>query len=508
MARDRKIVTIHDALKELGSNLSKLSYAPNMHSYEPHIKQKKFHSSPKKRRLYIGGNRSGKTVGGIMEDIWWSTGKHPFLNLPQRPMEGRIVTVDFTYGLNQIIIPKLKQWIPPSELRGGSWFTAYDAGLRVLNFENGSTIELMSYEQDMEKFAGVPRDWTHFDEEPPKPIYDECQARLIDRAGRSWITMTPLDGMTWVYDLLYEPGITGNPGVDVIQVDMAENPYIDPESRDEYLSNLDEDDIAARKEGNFVQLGGLVYKIFKPEIHVIDPVDPVEFSGQNYKHYMSLDHGFNNPTAVLWHAADVDNRVYTFDEHYVAGMTIDFHAKIIKQKELEHKRNPDMRICDPALAQRQGVTGTSIQTEYAIRGVGMVLGNNDVITGVAKVNQYLAIQADGKPSWRITRNCANLIKEIARLRWKTWASKKQAADNNPYDQIHKKDDHACDSARYFFSFMPSLRQTVPPPVVRQVPSGFGGVPRNPNTGFIDSNLTPSALAGNKETQWQIRLNED
>jgi hypothetical protein len=45
---------------------------------------------------------------------------------------------------------------------------------------------------------------------------------------------------------------------------------------------------------------------------------------------------------------------------------------------------------------------------------------------------------------------------MQRLRWKTWASKKMANRNNKYDQIHKKDDHACDSARYFFTVMPDL----------------------------------------------------
>jgi phage terminase large subunit-like protein len=510
MARhDRKITSVLDVFKEMSDGLSKLAYAPDINSYNPHAKQEKFHKSQKNTRLYIGGNRSGKTTGGIVEDIRWLTRKHPYYNLPDRPIAGRIVSVDFSYGIAQIIIPQLKQWIPPSQLKGGSWFSAYEAGLKVLHFENGSSVELMSYEQDVEKFAGTSRDFIHYDEEPPKAIYDECQARLIDRKGRSWITMTPVEGMTWIFDTLYQPGIAGSSKIDVIEVDMAENPYLDPEAIEEFLSGLDEDDRKARGQGKFVQMGGLVYKSFKTQTHVIEPIDPSELRSLNYRWYMSLDHGFNNPTAVLWHAVDKDNRVITFAEHYDREKTIDYHADVIKQREKDWGRKADVRVCDPALEQRQAVTGTSIQTEYAIRGIGMALGNNDVLTGVAKVNQYLDMSADKKPNWLITANCANLITELQRLRWKTWSSKKQASQNNVHDQIHKKDDHACDSARYMFSFLPELKPIIKVKTPVEIPRVGGSSAVLPNittTPRIDPNLTPSALG--KKTEWKVVLNDE
>lgn len=502
--------SLADSLKELAENFQKLAYAPNLNSYRPHNKQVMFHSSQKRVRLYIGGNRSGKTTGGIVEDLWWLTKKHPYREMPQRPVAGRIISVDFLNGIEKIIIPQLKQWVPPSELRGGTWFSAYDKGDRVLHFENGSFLELMSYDQDLDKFAGTSRDFVHFDEEPPEDIYTENRARLIDRGGSLWITMTPVEGMTWIFDTIYERGRLGeDPQIEIVRVDMMENPYLNKAEVEDFLNSLSEDERRARGEGKFVQLGGLVYKSFDSRIHVIDPIDPRKFRGHNYKQYMSLDHGFNNPTAVLWHAADLDNRVITFDEHYESEQTVDYHSAVIKQRDAAHGRVPDLRICDPALAQRQAVTGTSIQTEYAIRGIGMVLGNNDVTTGVAKVAQYLALRGDGQPNWQITSNCANLIKEISRLRWKTWASRKQQSQNNPYDQIHKKDDHACDSARYFFSFMPELKQTLPPPVAG---NNFAGIAGNSAVAAdiwrTDPNTTPEALSGKASSSWHnIDLNE-
>lgn len=506
---EKKIETLTEAIKAMADGLSKVAYEPDVNSYVPHKKQEKFHSSAKKTRLYIGGNRSGKTTGGIVEDVWWLTHRHPYLDTPKhRPVAGRIISVDFANGVNKIIIPQLKQWVPPSQLRGGSWYSAYDVQERTLHFDNGSFVELMSYDQDLDKFAGTSRDFIHYDEEPPEDIRIENLARLIDRKGKEWFTLTPVEGMLWIYDQIYEPGLIGHPLIDVVEVDMAENPHLDPEEVNEFLAKLSPEERDIRGKGKFVQRGGLVYKTFNQNIHVIDHVTAKDLRGPNYRWYMSLDHGFNNPTAVLWHAVDKDNRVITFDEHYEAGKIVGYHADVIKSRWDMHGRKPDMNICDPALAQRQAVTGTSIQTEYAMRGIGFALGNNDVITGVAKVNEYLEIGPDDKPNWYITRNCANLIKEIQRLRWKTWASKKQQSQNNPYDQIHKKDDHACDSARYFFAFMPELKQRAPMPTGKaQLPAIGGNSARDPNRSYIDPGLTPQAL-GRDKTNWKISLNDE
>jgi phage terminase large subunit-like protein len=507
---DRKISSFEDAIKEMAEGLSRVAYAPDINSYVPHDKQEKFHSSNKKTRLYIGGNRSGKTTGGIVEDIWWLTRRHPYLKTPNRPVAGRIISVDFLNGVSKIIIPQLKQWVPPSQLRGGSWYSAYDAQDRVLNFENGSFVELMSYDQDLDKFAGTSRDFIHYDEEPPEDIRIENLARLIDRKGREWFTLTPVEGMQWIYDDIYEPGLLGlNKDIDVVEVGMEENPHLDQEEVENFLSKLSEAEREIRGRGKFVKRGGLVYKMFSAQTHVIDAIDPKTIRGPEYKWYMSLDHGFNNPTAVLWHAVDRDGRVITFDEHYEAERIVEYHAQVIKDRRDIHGRVPDLHICDPALGQRQAVTGTSIQTEYAMRGVGMALGNNDVLTGVVKVNQYLEFAADGKPNWLITRNCANLIHEIQRLRWKTWASRKQQSENNPYDQIHKKDDHACDSARYFFSFLPELKQAPAPPkgqsmALPKIGGNSAKLAGGPN---LDPRLTPQALGA--KTKWtKIVLNEE
>lgn len=448
-------LNFQDVTRNLSQQLRIQATRPNIYGYKPHEKQQKFHNSPARLRLYIGGNRSGKTTGGVVEDIWWITGKHPYLVTPPPPITLRSVCVDFLYGIEQIIRPQVARWLPLSEIKGGSWEKGYSKELRTLTLENGSTIEFMSYEQAVEKFSGTSRNAIHFDEEPPKNIFTECKARTIDVSGSMWITMTPLNGMTWIFDEIYLPGKSGmDPNISVVEIEMTENPYLPDGEVSSFLSGLTKDERESRVRGKFVQIGGMVFKLFDPDIHVIDPIIPP----REWEWYESLDHGFNNPTAHLWHAVSPDGLVVTFAEAYESERTVDYWATLVQSRNLLLGRPPDHYVADPAIAQRQAVTGASIQTEYAQRGIPYQLGHNDVLSGVNRMTQYMKVSAATKrPNWLITRNCVNLIHELQRLSWKTWASRKMADRNNKYDQINKKDDHAFDSCRYFFTFLPDLQ---------------------------------------------------
>jgi phage terminase large subunit-like protein len=183
-----------EAISELSKGLSKFVKAPNIYAYEPHDKQVIFHGSTTKITLYIGGNRSGKTTGGVVEDIWRLRGEHPFKRVPPPPIKGRFIGVDFLNGIDQIALPQFSRWLPLGDLKGGSWYTAYDSYERILRLENGSELKFMSYEQDVDKFSGTSQDFIHFDEEPPQEIYKENLARTIDSKGALSIHHDPCRG--------------------------------------------------------------------------------------------------------------------------------------------------------------------------------------------------------------------------------------------------------------------------------------------------------------------------
>jgi len=497
-------LTTPDAFRLLGERLKAQAVRPNVYGYKPHAKQEQFHQSNKRRRLYIGGNRSGKTTGGVIEDIWWATGRHPYLQTPKPPIRGRVVTTSLLDGLLKIMIPEFQRWCPVSDLRGGTWTSAYDKQERVLNFANGSTIEFMSYDQDLDKFAGTSRHFIHFDEEPPEDIYTECRMRVVDTEGSIWFTMTPVEGMTWIYDRIFEPGQRGESNIEVIIVDIKENPYLNQSEIDEVLSELDDDERKARGEGKFVQLGGLIYKHFDPRPGGLHVLDEIRVPPNDWLWGASLDHGFNNATAWLWHAVSPDGRVLTFYEHYQSGWTIDAHAKEVLRICTEvFKRAPDFYIGDPSIRNTDPITGTSIHQEYIKYGIPIVLGNNDVSAGLVRVASYLKPRSDGVPNWRVTPNCVNLIKEMQRYRWKTYANKKLQNSNNAQEAPHKKDDHACDSLRYFIMSRPDLT-----PVGEDTARGEKNPYGLPETGKeylagSERNQETSEWARGPSTAWEV-----
>lgn len=443
--------TTQSVITRLAEGLRVQAIRPNILGYEPHEKQVSFHSSTARKRLLLGGNRSGKTVGGASEAVWWLTGQHPYLQTPRPPVRGRCVSVDFINGVEKIVKPEVARWMPASALLGNSWDKAFNRELRVLTLNNGSTLEFMSMDQDVDKFAGTSRHFIWFDEEPPRDVYIECLQRLLDTSGSFWITMTPVDGMSsWIYDDLYLAS-KEDPDIHVVEVQMEDNPHLNWGDANVLLSGLTDEELEARKKGKFIQIGGLIYKMWDVNKHVIDPIEVPE----NWLHVAMMDHGFNNPTAWLWAVVGPDGQCIVYDEYYKSGEIVRTHAEKVHEINARHKRVPDYYVGDPSIRNIDPITGTSVHLEYVEYGVPIVLGNNDQKAGINRVARYLT-GTNGKPQLYVTKDCPNLIREVGRLRWAHWANRKSRQDKNAKEEQHKKDDHAADALRYFISSRPEL----------------------------------------------------
>lgn len=460
--------SIGNALASVGDTLKQTAYLPNLTRYEPWFKQEWFHKSQKKGRLFIGGNRTGKTVSNVVECIWWLTKTHPYIKMPVEPVRGRFVTVDFKNIIKPVTIPMFKQWLPTHYLINGNWDDSYDKETDTLHLENGSFIEFMSYEQETDKFASASRHFVAFDEEPPKVIWAECLARLIDTNGSWWLSMTPLFGMTWVYKQVYMPSKSNpNSPFFVVQADMAENPHLPDEAREAYLATLSEEDVKARKEGNFVPRGGNVFKNFNPDRHRLAREDFKLTSDMRI--FTSVDQGWVHPTAWLWHAVNPAGEVVTFHEMRMPSVTVSEWARIVHdfEKALKYVDTGGtarvyQRTGDPALLKTNAQTGLSDQMEYARHGIFLALENvpkgpGSVDVGLKKLDDYFKVNPEtGRPTWRYTENCILLEEEMLNYRWDVWASKKLEEQNAPKTTPHKLEDDLCDCLRYFIASQPDL----------------------------------------------------
>lgn len=472
--------------------LRRASISPGIGAYKPHPKQISFHSSSEKEKLFIGGNRSGKTVGAVTEDIMWLTGKHKFRDdIPGPPIRGRIVAVDIEDGVKKIILPELAKWTPPSFLINDSWEDSYDKQSRTLTLNNGSFVELMSYEQDVEKFAGTSRHFVHFDEEPPKDIYDECLMRLVDTDGSYWITMTPLIEMSWVKTQVYEPWEAGDKSIFVVQVDTEDNPHVAASALSRLTRGLSEEERAARTKGVFITHTGLVYQgsfsalSYTDGGNVIhDIVGSYHFKDfvRGWGHFTCMDHGFANPTVFLFCCFDETGNIIVYDELYQTRTTVRDLAGMYLRRLESLEVAPIYCVGDPSnLTRSEAITGTTIQSEYMEHGVAIALGHKDVNAGIVRCQNRFQ-----QKKLYISERCKETLKEIGNYRWDRFASSRIESRRNKKEVPLKKNDHCMDAMRYGVMSRPALET--------DAPEGVG-------------NIFNAAVAGVKDIDYEATFSE-
>lgn len=183
--------------------------------YRPYAKQRQFHAegAEHRERLLMAGNQLGKTFCGAAEASVHLTGQYPDWWAGRRwdrPVRGWCgsktgeVTRD---GVQRYLVGEPKdesQWgtgMIPGEalLDWGRRQGVPDAldNCTVRHLSGGvSTCGFKSYDQGRQKWQSETLDFVWFDEEPPMDIYMEGLTRTNATAGITFITFTPLLGMS------------------------------------------------------------------------------------------------------------------------------------------------------------------------------------------------------------------------------------------------------------------------------------------------------------------------
>ena len=410
-----------------------------------HLKQIAFHKCQKRNRWVFGGNRSGKTECGAVESIWIARGNHPFRE-NRKDVFGWVVSlsreVQRDVAQSKILKYLPSEWIADIIMSSGrrdSPESGIIDQIKIRNVFGGiSTIGFKSCDQGREKFQGSSLDFVWFDEEPPEDVYRECKMRVLDKKGEVFGTMTPLKGLTFVYDEIYLN--RGNsPEVWYEFMEWADNPYLAIDEVDTLTHTLSEKELDARRFGRFSDDSGLVYTEFDENRHVIDPFTP-PFDWQNN---ISIDPGLHNPLACHWYCVDFDGVVYVVAEHYESKKDIDWHSKEIERisDEIGWRRDYSGRlnaIIDSAANQKTLASIKSVTELFYERGINVNPNvNKDLFSGIARVKEYFK-----SDRLFIFRNCVNLIRELKCYRW--------GKGDNPV----KKDDHCLDDLRYFIMTRP------------------------------------------------------
>lgn len=409
-----------------------------------HTSQTDPFKSKARRRLVLGGNRSGKTEMGAADITHMFLGTHPY-------RENRVPCVikvcGKVGGIRNAILPKIMKFLPKSSIqklrKDARGFVSKIIGV------NQSVIDILTYDQDPESFEAFDADVAWFDEPPPYYVWEGIRRGLIDRQGTELFTSTPLSE-PWIYEKFYLPALEGTmPGTEVFELWMSCSPYVSLEEIEQVKEDYpDEETQNARLYGKFRHLEGAIYK-FNRNVHIISMFE----WPRHWPVYMAIDPHPKKPHAVSWIGVTKEGIKVIIDEMKEACTINELASKILVRESQRKYRIVD-RLIDTSIKaidridQKRLLADAGIKCRYPHK-------YDRVLPGIEKVQQLLhpTKNNEGKVESELVvrENCKGHIKEFMTYMW---------ADTG--DKPVKKNDDYMDNVRYICDTNPQFQYSRKP----------------------------------------------
>ena len=448
-------------------------------AFEPHQKQLKFIeaalSDPPYRFVgMFAANRTGKSDAGAYvgaglarfgnqaANYVTAIGSH--IAVRDTSTSGWVVSLDFPSS-RDIIQPKYfdnglvppgshKPFIPNHEI------DHWDQQDQVLKLKSGSIIGFKSAESGRLKFQGTGKDWIHFDEEPPKDVFDECTIRVEGgRRLRIFMTCTLLPppnasgGVTWVFNEIVSAWKENKPGIVIVTASIYDNPYIDRAQIEELEQTYPVDSIMRKIRLNGELLptvaGTRVVGAFERSLHV-----------RPQKEYFSL----RRPLCWLWDfnvepmvtlIGQRDGKMFRyFDELYLEQGSLPEMCNLFKEAYPTH--GAEVRIYGDASGhqrshQENRTSYRLIQTEMMGYNVPVKVYVPDANPSIsARVNSLnYALSNEKRESYvEIDPQCQEFIKDLEQTVWDAKRKIRKTTDRkDPYFWR----THALDAGSYWIA---------------------------------------------------------
>jgi hypothetical protein len=283
----------------------------------------------------------------------------------------------------------IEKWCPPSALVGGSWGKAFNGQRMELRFANGSFIGFKTYKQDPSTLGGADLHVVGYDEPPPLLHREECMTRLADHGGYEMFAMTPLKTNTgWIRRDIFKK--RESPDITVVRGSMHDNPNLDKVTVARLLSTYSSDLWRqAREFGDFVDIGGLIYREFGRQ--VVKAPWPPEVVRAWMEHLVIIDPGVRN-AGFVWVGFDHHNVAYVFDDGLIQDGTVEDYVALIQATNGKWGLKDPGYVIDPAARQRDKTNAVTVQTALASLGIFTENGQNDVEAGIQQVRGRLQHQ--------------------------------------------------------------------------------------------------------------------
>jgi phage terminase large subunit-like protein len=355
--------------------------------YRPYPKQAEFHAAgvSYRERLLMAGNQLGKTLSAGFETAMHLTGRYPEWWVGRtwdRPVVGWAsgVTGESTRDNPQRILlgrPNAVGTgaIPKSAIVDTSSSRGLADAVDTITVRHGgggdlqagiSTLQFKAYEKGREKWQGETLDFLWFDEEPPADIYTEGLTRTNATGGMTFVTFTPLLGMSEVVKRFILDKVPGT-HVTTMTIDDAE--HYSPQQRAAIISSYPSHERQARTKG-IPQLGsGRVFPLDEDEIKV----KPFEIP-THWPLIAALDFGWDHPSAGVKLAWDRDTDcVYCLAAHRQREQTPAMFAASVRP----WGSNPDGTQWLPWAWPHDGLqhdkgSGEQLAQQYRAQGLRML----------------------------------------------------------------------------------------------------------------------------------------
>ena len=333
----------------------------------------------------------------------------------RQPLKIRILGEDYEKSIGQVLLPYVFKFIPPEMIvnkRKGQTGVYNQISIKnVYDSQHPHVIDFLTYQQDSALHEGWDGHILICDEPPPRSHFIANKRGLIDHNGITLMMMTPLKE-PWISNELVN---SSDPSIRVVEMDSYANPHVPKSAIDDFAKNLNEDEIATRIHGKFLHLQGLVFKEFKKETHVIEPLAIIP---HDWTCYVAIDTHPRTPQALLFVVVDNRNQIYCVHEIFQHGTPEEVAEWVIKY----HKdtRKVYMAVMEPASsgdAARGDTTFMIIQRKLLAEGIQVTLGSKDLAGGILMMRQVLKTP-NGRPALFVYNTLKELVFEFLNYVWK------------------------------------------------------------------------------------------
>ncbi len=314
-------------LKRLELELSIRQSYRKLTDYVPYEKQKAFHNAGSKyrERLFLAGNRCGKTQAGAFEMAMHLTGLYPDWWEGKRFSKPVRAWAAGVTGESTRDVVQEKLFGPPNQREAwGSGAIPKDTigdiatargianaiDMASIRHVSGgwSSLAFKTYEKGREKWQGAALEVIWMDEEGPRDVYSEALTRTNETGGVVYMTCTPLLGMS---DVMKTFLMDGSPNRNVTQAGIEDAGHFTAEDRARMMLQYPAHEREARLKG-IPQLGsGRVFPIDEDEIKVPSFKIP-----DHWPQIGGIDFGWDHPSAGVKLAWDRDaDCVYVIAAH-------------------------------------------------------------------------------------------------------------------------------------------------------------------------------------------------